>query len=1501
MQKVQIRFDAIREHEGDQRKAFEEFVCQLAKRDRVPQAYEYRRVEGAGGDGGVECYWLRPDGTKRGYQAKYFLATKAIDWRQVDKSVKVALEKHPSLTEYVVAFACDLTDRSGSKGKGGTGWEKWEARRLKWHKWAASKGRSVTFVPWAKSEMVDAVVSSPDGRGLVLYWFDKQVFDQRWFQDLFDRIQADLGERFQPQDHVGVDVAKGFSGLRRDRHFLDHLSAWFRDLPPLDRVVSAINRICGADTAPSAALIADYGALRRISDSVVLTEAQPFPIEQWRDAILRTEKAASTVRNWLSNKEKTEEVHKDAITDALRSLSDLAYHLDTTPVHLGTSAHELRVESDHRRLLILQGEAGVGKSHLVAEATLTALSNGIPSIMLLGQHFAGRDLRLELLSTLGLSHHDFDAVLQALNAAGEAARARVVLAIDALNEAHDLRFWREQLAGFVTQVLKYEWLAVALTLRPEYSRFLVPPAVLSSAANAVCRGITTPEEQKRASVQYFDKRGIVRPAVPWLDPEFSNFLFLKTCCDTLQRMGRREFPRGLRGSLQILNFYLESIDQKLRSQFPSTDIPASAVSRTVHAIATFMADAKNDVIDSNNAKRLCEQHFTTRGPSESRSWFSILQSEGVFRREHVLPSDSQPLQESTEANRFTYQRFSDHLIAQALLASAPDLKKAFNKDGELEFLLDGDSWAYNSLWAALAIQIPEQYPGKELMSVLPAQKLRSPYVYPLVETFEQSLLWRASSAFSDETLRLFNTLPRWSHGAQIDTLLRLAAIRDHPWNAEMLDTNLRKKRIADRDAFWTASINKTFEDQQPLSVLIRWSTSEYARSTDKETLRLVCLAISWSFTSSNNRLRDRATKALISIGLHQPQLIVELVERFSAVDDLYVVERILASALGIVTRIPVEDVRKLAECVYRVIFASQQDRYIHLTVRDYARAVVEFASERSLVSLDMSKCRPPYKSSWPLKDVGNAEIEKLAKRAGGEQILHSALSWGDFARYEIEPLTRHFTAISLDSPRPLNADERRALFDQELAGWEKNKKAAFRKLAAAVKRYRRSSRITTKSKKKFEVLFAYSRQAAKAVASSEARFLKLLTRKEREQYSQLVRADLMPKGVNPETPRFDSELAKRWITRRAYEYGWSKKRFGDDQPLHGVIRDRPLVERIGKKYQWLALSEFAARLADNVWVVGGWPERAMQYDHPARDWFVRDVEPSIVSTEDQQEATGPWFQKHDLKMGPLKGDELQDWPFSQPPPNNADWMDVIDPNGRPWLVLYGLFNSRESREDKSFSPIAFRRDIFVRVSTILVEASKVNDVMRKLQGSRLSDPSGHETIDWTDGPFLCEYPWRNTWKVDNDNLFETDDFRHFKNIRYMRPVARHVWESHLDMSLKDGSAVYLPNPWLGARLGLRPNLARRGQTVGPNNQVFFLDPTTDRSGSHCAVVDKQLFLRFLEGEKLNCVWIVAGERNSWPSGHHGDYSCRSFGAVYRWTKRGWTGRRWHKDEKRTHQ
>jgi hypothetical protein len=1497
---IEIDFRVIRPLDGDRRKGFEEFVCQLFRRKPPADWSEFRRVEGSGGDGGVEAYWRDTLGGEHGVQAKYFLATKDIAWDQVDKSVKTAIDQHATLKSYVVAFACDLTDRSGKQGKGLPGWEHWHTHKSNWEAYATSKGMAVSFSAWTKSELVDALAASPDRRGLAIFWFNVELFDSARLAALFDRARADLGERFHPEDNVPTSLGRAFEGLRRAPVFLARYTSRFRDVPSVVDFQLSCSDLAQPPAEERVMVLRDaVRELREISDELDKAGFQPLETEKWKTRNTNFWEIHSELSKTLRRSANGDDTQEKRKRSALRDLDALSAYVEANiPLQEQDDKAPPDLASDSHRLLVVKGEPGSGKSHLFADATTSALADNCPAILLLGQYFSS-DIRTSFLQSLNLLGEDFDTVLQALDVAAELSGERAIILIDALNEAPDLRVWRNSLSSFVDEVLKHDHLALALSLRPEYVELLLPEPVLKRAEMVTHRGITTAEEQESAAKQYFEKRGITRPSVPWLAPEFSNFLFLRTVCDSIALAGNHEFPRGLRGSLDVLRYYLESVEAKVRRDFPNIVFSPDAVAQTVQKIASQMAKRKQDFIEAGAATAVAIDAFGSKGPVEGKSWFSILCSEGAFRRDHHFAEDeNDPFDKIEDVYRFSYQRFSDHLIVRSLLSDVSDVSASFGAGGELAFLCKDDDWKWKSLWDALAVQIPEKYPGIEVFDVA-SDDLSPMFQHSLGQAFEQSLLWRSPKAFSDRTLHHFNEAGGIGQEDTTSVLLRLATVVDHPWNAEFLHKNLARLPMAQRDAAWSVYLGASASGYHGANdEIVDWCLNASLAKADRKTLHLSALALCWFFTTSSRAFRDKATKALIRVFCAESSLIEEIMPLFSAVDDLYVLERLCCAAYGAVIRSGTPNsVMRIAAAVHAVVF-GRSDVPLDLTLRDYAKGIIQYAAHVGCLpdGLDIQTIQSPFKSDWPLKIPTEADINSTAKNAGDRSIRSSVGGMGDFGRYEVEPAVRHFTNVPLSSARPLNTEEKSAAFAALVASWAPKAKAAYEQLMVCFEVMKKSTSVLFQQDEDFGVSIRRDAGLTAKYEKAKKAFLGLLDSKGTAQFHALMDptldADSIPYNER-ELPQFNAEDAKRWIIDRAYGYGWTTKLFASDRFVSDSRGSRPKLERIGKKYQWLALGELQARLSDNVWSLKEYPSEATIYDHPADSWFARDVEPSLLSDITDVTVKDKWWQ---INAEPIEhfADPVRKWPFAKAPPTDSKWLNPVDPSGRKWLLLYTLQSDRQERDKagKNYSTLAVVRDVFVRVSSVIVERRHAEKLIATLKGQRLADPSGHETMDWTDGPFLIEYPWRNTW--DTNAVFE-EGWRPFEGVKYMRPVARHVWESHLDLSLSDGSSICLPHPWIGRMLNIRPDLGNIGDYVDPSGYPVFRDPAAGTDGIASLVVDQDLFFNFLKAHDLECIWIIAGERNAYPSGEQGDYYCRSFGSLHRFKKGKWVTDAWHSD------
>ena len=135
--------------DSSQNNAFEELVCQLAKKEPIEQKKEYIKVGNP--DGGVECYVVLDDDNEIGFQAKWFSSTpQETQWNQIEKSFKTALDKHPKTIQYYVAIPLDRADPR----KDNQQWfmDKWNEKVQKWKQFAKDKYcKDIDIVYWGSS------------------------------------------------------------------------------------------------------------------------------------------------------------------------------------------------------------------------------------------------------------------------------------------------------------------------------------------------------------------------------------------------------------------------------------------------------------------------------------------------------------------------------------------------------------------------------------------------------------------------------------------------------------------------------------------------------------------------------------------------------------------------------------------------------------------------------------------------------------------------------------------------------------------------------------------------------------------------------------------------------------------------------------------------------------------------------------------------------------------------------------------------------------------------------------------------------------------------------------------------------------------------------------------------------------------------------------------------------------------------------------------------------
>jgi hypothetical protein len=325
--------------------------------------------------------------------------------------------------------------------------------------------------------------------------------------------------------------------------------------------------------------------------------------------------------------------------------------------------------------LLLVGEAGMGKSHLLAATVQNYRRQDLVSVLILGQHLTTMDDPWTQIIRLLHIACDRDTFLGVLNTYGETQRVRVLLCIDAINEGQGRRVWEDHLAAFLTIIARYPWIGLVLSIQSSYEKLIVPDPIkqwfdLSRVEHTGFRSV-----EYEAAKRFFAHYAIQLPSIPLLHPEFSNPLFLRLFCEGLYKKGLHHIPEGYEGISAILSFFLSAVDDVL-SKKHNYSKSLRLTHKVVDALAAKLLEIEGQTMGFDDAFYwLIGQTFLQAMPEASRLMFiEDLAAEGVLSRNLVWQWNDETDEEDQykEVIYFTYERFGDHLMAAHLIKNYID-------------------------------------------------------------------------------------------------------------------------------------------------------------------------------------------------------------------------------------------------------------------------------------------------------------------------------------------------------------------------------------------------------------------------------------------------------------------------------------------------------------------------------------------------------------------------------------------------------------------------------------------------------------------------------------------------------------------------------------------------------------------------------------------------------------------------------------------------------------
>ncbi len=1489
-----VEWTAIRPLNGSRHAGFEELCAQLARGEPPPGS----RFERKGTpDAGVECYAVLPDGSEWGWQAKFFDVIGDSQWSQLDDSVKKALSTHPRLARY---FVCVPVDRPDARIPGRrSAKDRWDTHLKKWSGWSAARGMSVEFVYWGSHELLDRL-ARPENVGRLRFWFGTRRFDGDWFNARMEEALKTAGPRYTPEVHVELPVASEFEAFGRTPQFIDSLKALAREIrekmrrveyaekhptdPPLEASASALVRLVQR-------LLADLGALR-------VQPAGPLLLTELTRQVDEAVSSAQTLEALLVERERMHE-EKSAKSGEKRASGH-----GTTPFrdrHYAVSAlaRELRNTREavlHAQsvaggsLLLLTGEAGTGKTHLLCDIARARVHQGRPTLLLMGQRFLTTEEPWgQALRQLDLPGVSADEFVGALEAAAQAAGCRALVLIDALNEGAGRRLWPSQLSAFLAHLERSPWIGIVLAVRTSYETIVVPEDLRARPVHIAHQGFA--DHEYDATRAFFVYYGLELPSTPLLAPEFRNPLFLKTLCRSLHLTGQPRLPRGFHGITATFALFLGAINERLALEL-GFNPKRSLVSEALDAFVKALVVSGQRWLPIARAEHIVNKLLP--GRDFERSLYHGLLSEGVLVEEVPWHGEAAP----EEVAFIAYERLADHLVAKVLLDTHLKPQRpssAFAEGGPLAYLADQSRFVAPGLVEALCIQVAERA-GDELLTLAPALGKR----HGIGTAFRRSLVWRAPDAVFEGTRQLLDKLIRteqdWND--TLDSLLTVSTLPQHPLNATFLDRRLRRDPMPDRDAWWSTYLHRAWQSHGAVDRLVDWASSVAPTDAlDDETVDLCAITLSWMLTTSNRFLRDRATKALVSLLTGRFDGMVKLVERFADVDDPYVAERVYAVAYAVAMRSHDTDgVGRLASCVYARVFAGGAPP-AHVLLRDYARGVIERALHLgSTVAVDVKLIRPPYKSVWPhipsdeeikplLPDWSRGSREsratEWARNRIGASVMHD-----DFARYVIgtnSPST-NWLSLRIEEPVWQSLGDRVKAFAGALSTKEREAWDAFCTAEETYKRTERGVWFAALKDTRTRVSEAGDEDLGLAVDSGDVATALAFARQARDdalavlkaavttEHSQILEELLLQDALAPREspPRFDLRIIQRYVLWRVFDLGWTTKRFGAFDRFeigeHGREASKP--ERLAKKYQWIAYHEIMALISDHFQYREQYRENEgdRRYEGPWQE-HLRNIDPSCTlrSTYGDSKDAGsrPWWAPVAYENWPAaEGGEKwvrqhDDLPALPP------LLCAVNPkDGSRWLNLDAFFHWEQQAPADQDPSDAERRELWYICTGYFVRAEQTTAFLEWA-----------ETVDflgrWMPEPadiykmFLGEFAWSPAWRYLEQPYYGYGGWtrpRQDSPVELLVAAFRYLREaSGFDCSVDDSFTLQLPASKLAVGLGLRWS-GEGADFVDSAGRMAAFDPTVYALGPKSLLVREDLLREYLARERLALCWAVLGEK-----------------------------------------
>lgn len=604
------------------------------------------------------------------------------------------------------------------------------------------------------------------------------------------------------------------------------------------------------------------------------------------------------------------------------------------------------------RFIAVEASAGAGKTQMSIELTKPTKTRPA-GILILGRDLGKGDNLDSLAQTIKFNNkkvETFELLLAALDAVALRENCRLPLVIDGLNEAEVPQKWQSLLLTAQTLVERYPNIVLVCTLRVPNTH--TGQDFESEAKNAL------PEQIKLLDLDDFDESFNTELILKYLSHykiamplEWQVINFLKTplnlrlFCELTNRDAERSVTATYFPSSQT-KLFEKQIDHVVQNIYQTGQYCKEELYDALYYVGQLLLESGKRFINESDFYRIWEKDHDKVSKWQNKILYMFVK-EGLFLRDKVKD------QQINYVIRPVYDRFGGYLIANYLLSKnlTKEVSSWINSPEVIDKVFNYWHQLSDDTIRALITLVPYKCRKTQVWSSLSFNSFKE-------RALSYSHLIDKDDFDSDtrEAYKQYVYISLNNNSYSVfSTLTNLALLVNHPLNADFLDELLRGLPLVERDLYWTEFVRQN-QDKFENFIDNLYESWRQKKDFSVDFERLKGILISWVLTTTNIRLRDNTTRALMHFGLQFPDQLFKITMRSLGIDDLYVAERLISACYPVVFQLTSnnresESVRDFANFLYSMIFPKNA-KYptTHLLMRDYAARIVRICVEKGILS-----------------------------------------------------------------------------------------------------------------------------------------------------------------------------------------------------------------------------------------------------------------------------------------------------------------------------------------------------------------------------------------------------------------------------------------------------------------------------------------------------------------------------------------------------------------------